>query len=158
MPGPHTINWYRADLRSPLPWGLSWPADHLYQSLLFFFPSLFPFFRPPNARFSLLVGMQNGLPAAVLTATIAFISQPHFFPKYSGSHKPVTLIPVLSNRYQVFECFLCTLCYLFVLKSSQFRSSSAAPLPFPLLSNTFASITCYSGWRIITTYFFGPTQ
>lgn len=42
MPGPPTINWYRADLRSPLPRGLSRPADHLYQSLLFFFPSPFP--------------------------------------------------------------------------------------------------------------------
>lgn len=92
-------------------------------------------------------GGKNGLPAAVLTATIAFMSQPRFLPKYSGSHKPVTLISVLANRYQVFECFLCTLCYLFVLKSSQFRSSSAPPLPFPLLSN------CYSGWRIISTYF-----
>lgn len=39
MPGPPAINWYRADLRSPLPGGLWRPADHLYQSLLFFFSS-----------------------------------------------------------------------------------------------------------------------
>lgn len=42
MSGPSTINWYRAGLRSPIPQGLLWPADHLYQSLLFFFPSPIP--------------------------------------------------------------------------------------------------------------------
>lgn len=80
MPGPPTINWYRADLRSALPGGLSRPADHLYQSLLFFFtpPPLSPRFHSTIHQVQGSVcrsacrtdGSHSGEKSATLTAAV----------------------------------------------------------------------------------------
>lgn len=166
MPGPPTINWYRADLRSPLPGGLSRPADHLYQSLLFFFPSPF---------LILLSEVGSGGRCAEWTAgkmlkpgqrggklTASFVGRHRdVVHEYSGTRVVVRLIYVLSIgirwRMNVWVLVQSFLCRPLSLTSSFFRSRSPSPgfvHLVGLLSNISLfssflffslSLSCYSG-------------
>lgn len=136
MPGPPTINWYRADLRSPLPGGLSWPADHLYQSLLFFFPS------PLSILLSTKCKLRSIGRRAEWTLSIQlYWCYRDTFSKYTQGHER------LSHEYVCYtfagECSSSSsafLCRLF-LTSSPFRSRSPSSLPFALLVALLSNIS-----------------
>ena len=145
MPGPPTINWYRADLRSPLPWGLSRPADHLYQSLLFFFPSPLPILQstkrklwPIGRRLQRTAG-RMAKPSELggkLTGSVVLMTWPH------SSRILREIYVCVSDRYTCYQ-FVCLcgwafwvlikgfLCCLFLPTSSAFRGRSSSSLaPF----------------------------
>lgn len=154
MPGPPTINWYRADLRSPLPGGLSRPADHLYQSLLFFFPSPFPFFpsakckvRSIGRRAEWTAG-ENGESRRVNCSTCIDVTGTHSSGALGDTHAchvNVCVIMSICVRLRAPErAFRSFLCRLLSLTSSPFPSSSPSPLPFALLVALLSNLSLFS--------------
>lgn len=169
MPGPPTINWYRADLRSPLPGGLSRPADHLYQSLLFFFPS--PFLILLSTERGGVWWLQNGKAWPDRRQVNCFIRKDGTGTSLMNTRLVVRLICVFSigilrgmNVWVLVQCFLCR---PLLLTSSFFRSQSPSSPRFVhlvgLLSNIslfslflflLLSLSCYSGWGKATLCLF----
>lgn len=143
MPGPPTINWYRADLRLPPPGGLSRPADHLYQSPLF--PPPTP---PPHLSHCSVRKAPSALakwrrltrqPAAVVIDVAGDTFRGTWASLSQGSARcrntPPSHLRVRAHARRFSRRLLFS-----PLTSSPFRSRTRSPMPFALhvasLSNT----------------------